>query len=69
MLEDIKRGNITKRNRHMAALAEKYWQYFINVNEGLADENNDRKQEVSIDSVHMYAAPCEVIFNNIKKHI
>ena len=53
----------------MAALAEKYWQYFINVNEGLADENNDRKQEVSIDSVHMYAAPCEVIFNNIKKHI
>lgn len=61
--------NIAECNRRVAALAEKYGQHYIDVNEGLTDENGDQKQEFSIDGVHMYAAAYEVVFNNLKKYI
>ena len=61
--------NIAECNRRVAALAEKYKQHFINVNDGLADENGDQKQEFSIDGVHMYAAAYKVVFENIKPFI
>lgn len=61
--------NIAECNKRVAALAEKYGQHYIDVNDGLTDENGDQKQEFSIDGVHMYASAYEVVFNNIKKYI
>lgn len=61
--------NIAECNRRVAALAEKYGQRYIDVNDGLADEEGNQKQEFSIDGVHMYAAAYEVVFRNIRKYL
>ena len=69
MLKDRSKENIAECNRRVQALAEKYGYSFINVNNGLCDENCEQKAELAIDGVHMYAEAYEIVFRNLKKYI
>lgn len=69
MLKDRSPENIAECNDRVRAIAEKYGQHYINVNDGLYDENGEQKTEFAIDGVHMYAAAYEIVFNNVKKYI
>ena len=61
--------NINIANQAVEKLAEKLGYRFINVNEGLADENGRLKKEYTIEGVHMYANGYRVILNNLKKYL
>ena len=69
MLKDRTVENITECNRRVEALAKKYGYRYINVNEGLYDENGEQKAEFSIDGVHMYADAYEIVFKNLLPYI
>lgn len=69
MLKDRTRENIAECNRRVQALAEKYGDTFINVNDGLYDENGEQKAEFSIDGVHMYAEAYEIVFKNLMPYL
>lgn len=61
--------NIEEANRGVEALAEKLGVHFINVNEGLSDENGKLKAEYTGEGVHMYANAYRVILKNLKKYL
>ena len=66
MLKDRTKENIAECSERVKTLAEKYGYYFIDVNEGLYDENGEQKKEFAIDGVHMTAEAYRVIFGNLK---
>ena len=57
--------NIAECNRRVKALADKYGAIYIDVNEGITDENGEQKAEYAIDGVHMYASGYEKGFERI----
>ena len=69
LIKSRTKENLDECNRRVEALARKYGLHYIDVNDGLADENGDQKEEFSIDGVHMYAEAYEVVFRNIRKYI
>lgn len=69
MLKDRTLENIAEMNGRVKALAEKYGYYYIDVNDGLTDENGEQKQEFAIDGVHMLAAAYEVVFRNLRPYL
>ena len=69
MLKDRTKENIAECNRRVEALAAKYGYRFINVNDGLYDENGEQKAEFAIDGVHMYAEAYEIVFRNLLAYI
>ncbi len=69
MLKDRTRENIAECNRRVKALAEKYGYRYIDVNEGLYDENGEQKAEFAIDGVHMFAEAYEIVFRNLLPYI
>ena len=50
-------------------LAGNHGYEFINVNEGLADEEGNLKVEYAIEGLHMWPNAYEVILNNLKKYL
>lgn len=60
---------IDEANAAVEELAKEFNYEFINVNEGLTDEEGNLKKEFTIEGVHMWANAYQVIFNNLKKYI
>ena len=69
MLKDRTKENIAECSRRVKKLAEKYGYHYIDVNEGLTDENGEQKAEFAIDGVHMYANAYEIIFENLRQYL
>lgn len=62
-------ASILEANAGVEELAKKHGYEFINVNEGLMDEEGNLKEEYAIDGVHMFANGYSVILNNLKKYL
>lgn len=60
---------IDRANEAVEELAGKLGCRFINVNQGLTDENGRLKKEFTIEGVHMYANAYRVILNNLKPYL
>lgn len=61
--------NINIANNAVEKLAAKMGCRFINVNQGLTDENGKLKKEFTIEGIHMYANGYQVILDNLKKYL
>lgn len=61
--------NIAKVNREMERLAAEFGYHFINVNEGLTDQNGDLKEEYTIEGVHMYPDAYRQVFSNLRPYL
>ena len=61
MLEDA--------NKAVEELAAEFGYKYIDVNEGLTDEEGQTKEEFSIDGIHMWSDAYEIVYNNMKKYI
>jgi lysophospholipase L1-like esterase len=60
---------ILEANEAVEELAKKHSYEFINVNEGLADEEGNLKEEFSIEGLHMWSNAYEVILQNMKQYL
>ena len=60
---------ILEANADVEELAKKHGYEFININEGLMDEEGNLKEEYAIDGIHMFANGYSVILNNLKKYL
>ncbi len=69
MLKDRTRENIAECNARVKALAEKYGYQYIDVNEGLYDDQGEQKKEFAIDGVHMITEGYRVVFENLKPYL
>lgn len=61
--------NLQIANKAVEELAAKMGYHFINVNDGLYDENGKLKKELTIEGVHMHPEAYEIIFNNMKPYL
>ena len=69
MLKVRTNENIALANNHIAQLAASCGYEFIDVNQGLTDENGRLKTEYTIEGVHMYSNAYQVVFRNLKKYL
>ena len=69
MLKERTVENIAACNARVKALAERYGCRYIDVNQGIADENGEQKAEFAIDGVHMYASAYRIVFENLKPYL
>lgn len=60
---------ILAANEAVEKLAEKHGYEFINVNEGLTDEEGNLKMEYAIEGLHMWPNAYAVILENMKKYL
>jgi lysophospholipase L1-like esterase len=60
---------IWEANRAIERLAAKHHYTFIDVNEGLTDQEGNLKAEYSSDGIHMYANGYSVILNNLLPYL
>ncbi|MNI45384.1 GDSL-like Lipase/Acylhydrolase [compost metagenome] len=61
--------NIALINEEVKALAIKLGIHFIDVNDGLTDEEGDLKAEYTVEGVHMWPNAYSVILENLKKYL
>ena len=61
--------SILEANKDVEILAKRHGFEFINVNEGLMDEEGNLKKEFSTDGIHMFANGYSVILNNLEKYL
>ena len=61
--------NISRANEAVRELAEKLGCNYIDVSDGLRDENGKLKKEFTIEGIHMYANGYQVVLNNLKKYL
>ncbi len=69
MLRLRTKENLNECNCRLEKLAEQFGQRFINVNDGLTDENGELKAEYTYDGVHMYAEAYKLVFRNLKPYL
>ena len=69
MLEVRTKENLALVNDRIADMAASYGYHFINVNQGLTDENGNLKEEFTIEGVHMYADAYKIVFENLKQYL
>lgn len=69
MLKERTRENIAACSRRVKALAEKHGCRYIDVNDGLYDENGEQKAEFAIDGVHMTAEAYAIVFRNLLPYL
>ncbi|GGH86400.1 lysophospholipase L1-like esterase [Pullulanibacillus pueri] len=60
---------IASANKAIEQLAQKYSYSFINVNEGLTDEEGNLKEEYAIDGIHMWPNGYAVVLDNLKVYL
>jgi lysophospholipase L1-like esterase len=60
---------IMEANKAVEELAIKHGFNFINVNEGLTDEEGNLKAEYSMEGLHMWPNAYSVILENMKKYL
>lgn len=51
------------------SLAGKYGYQFIDVNEGLTDENGNLNPKFCKDNIHFYADGYEIVYKNLEKYL
>ncbi|MBO4886933.1 MAG: lysophospholipase [Firmicutes bacterium] len=56
-------------NSKLRKLAKKYGYSFIDVNDGLKDENGQLRAEITIEGLHMYAGGYESVYDNLLKYL
>lgn len=56
-------------NAKVAELAQKYGYSFIDVNDGLKDENGNLREDITVEGLHIYAGGYESVFNALKKYL
>lgn len=61
--------NIRTANEAVKGLAEKMGCQYIDVNQGLTDENGRLKKEYTIEGIHMYANGYRVVLRNMQKYL
>lgn len=61
--------NIALANKEVEKLADKMGYHYIDVSEGLRDENGRLKKEFTIEGIHMYANGYRVILENMKPYL
>ena len=69
MFDTRTNANIAIVNAAVKELAEKLGCRFIDVNDGLRDENGRLKAEFTIEGIHMYANGYQVVLENLKKYL
>lgn len=69
MLKVRTKGILALVNAAMEKLAVKYGYKFIDVNQGLTDENGDLQASYTVEGVHMYAGAYHVVFENLKPYL
>ncbi len=60
---------INEANSAVEELARRHGFSFINVNQGLTDENGNLKKEFSIEGLHLWPNGYSVILNNLLKYL
>lgn len=60
---------LSEANAAIEELAKKHAYEFINVNQGLTDEEGNLKEEYAIEGLHMWPNAYAVIVENIKKYL
>jgi lysophospholipase L1-like esterase len=50
-------------------LAAEFGYEFINVNDGLSDDDGQLKADLSTDGIHMWPDAYEIVFDNMKKYL
>lgn len=61
--------NIRIANEAVKKLAEKMGVHYIDVNQGLTDENGRLKKEYTIEGIHMYANGYRVVLENLRNYL
>ncbi len=61
--------NLPIANEAVKKLAEKFGYHYIDVNDGLTDEDGMLKKEFTIEGIHMYANGYRVVFENMKPYL
>lgn len=69
MLKVRTNENIALVNERVSRLAEACGYHFINVNQGLTDEEGNLKADFTVEGVHMFAEAYGVVFKNLKPYI
>ena len=69
MLKERTKENIRLCCEGVERIAKKYGQRYIDVNEGLYDENGEQKKEFAIDGVHMIAEAYAIVFQNLLPYL
>ncbi len=60
---------ISQANAAIEKLAYERCLYFINVNEGLTDEDGDLKKEFTLEGIHLWPNAYAVILENLKEYL
>jgi lysophospholipase L1-like esterase len=60
---------INEVNLAVEELARKHKYIFINVNEGLRDEEGDLKEEYAVEGLHMWPNAYQIVLKNMKKYL
>ncbi len=61
--------NLEIANENVKKLSEEMGYKFINVNDGLTDEEGVLKKEFTIEGIHMYSNAYEVVLNNLISYL
>lgn len=61
--------NLPIANEAVKKLAEKFGYHYIDVNNGLTDEEGMLKKEFTVEGIHMYANGYRVVFENMKTYL
>ena len=60
---------IGRANQMVAQLADEFGGTFINVNQGLTDEQGRLKEEFTLDGIHMCPAAYAVVLENLRPYL
>ena len=61
--------NIDRANRMVEALAEEFGFHYIDVNDGLKDENGDLQREHTADGIHFDSAAYRTVFDRLRPYL
>ena len=64
-----KRRFMSLTNSKLAALAGEFDVNFIDVNDGIKDEQGNLRAEITMEGVHMYAGGYKSVFEALRKYI
>ena len=69
MLKIRTKENLAIANKAIADLTAEYGYTYIDVNDGLCDEDGYLKGEFTVEGVHMFADAYEIVYNNLKPYL
>ena len=69
MLKIRTKENLAIANKAIADLTAEYGYTYIDVNNGLCDEDGYLKGEFTVEGVHMFADAYEIVYNNLKPYL